>query len=63
MLSEINKKMAITITNFLGFYYICSLKCVTIYIQYNYCIHDLRNVGVHGYIYGYGINCIIWLYR
>jgi hypothetical protein len=36
---------------------------VTVYIPYNYCIHVLRDEGVHIYIYRYGINCIIRLYR
>ena len=32
---------------------------LTVYILYNYCIHDLRDQGVHIYIYIYGINHII----
>ena len=36
---------------------------LTVYILYNYCIHDLRDQGVHIYIYIYSINRIIQLYR
>ena len=32
-------------------------------ILYNYCIRDLRDQGVHIYIYIYSINRIIQLYR
>ena len=39
------------------------LKHVTVYILYNYCIHDLRDEGVNIYIYRYSINQIIQLYR